>query len=342
MPVDTHWRGHEPESEETDASDTDSDHEVTAPSVSEPGWVQWIEQQAVAQRTAVAGRIGVREPVRDQADPGRPPDPVQGTEQVEAPVVVLPETAPVRRATPATDLDRRPGRLVVAGIATALVLASLLALGAWKLVAGGGGGDVGADRPRPTSTPPDVRTTSPSEDTPTTPPAPPFALPADAQHSTIRVLTGGALEVQQWVHLSTGETQLRLGVPDDVEVSGLQVLAGGGPVMAPATPAGTTVLDFSPTQDLYLSYRLTGVLKRNGDRALARATSVQLGVPEALSDWTVEFESASILSLACTTTDDPVPQACGAEAGTRGWRVVPPADASGLQVMAQIELDAPS
>jgi len=86
----------------------------------------------------------------------------------------------------------------------------------------------------------------------------------------------------------------------------------------------------------YQRSRLTGALELSGDdRALAR-------LPRVVSDdvtQTIDFVGATILSLACTPlVGDATPVPCGAEAGSEGWRVVPPAGLGDVRVMAQLDL----
>ena len=86
----------------------------------------------------------------------------------------------------------------------------------------------------------------------------------------------------------------------------------------------------------YQRSRLAGALELSGDdRALAR-------LPRVVSDdvtQTIDFVGATILSLACTPlVGDSTPGPCGAEAGSEGWRVVPPAGLGDVRVMAQLDL----
>jgi hypothetical protein len=339
MPAHTHWRIHE----------VDEDDEVqgtaAAPPVTDPSWVAWIERQAAAAQRAAASPVALPEP---------PVDPPQEDEQSVVPQVEPePEPEPQPRTHPTVppelDRDRRHGRLVVVGIAAALVcLVCLVSLGTWRWVGGEAGNtdhgsaDAGTAGRADGSASATGTASSPGTSPTTAAPQPPFALTADEEHSRIRVLPGGDLEVQQWVHRGEELLQLRLAPPDGIEVSALSVVAGGRPVVAPADLTRPTRLDFTSTPDVFLTYRLSGALEADGQRALARATSIDLGLPALVDAWTIEFQGGSILSLACTTADAEVPQPCGADAGAQGWRVVPPAGAIPLVVMAQVDLDPTS
>ncbi len=317
MPVDTHWRSHEEEA--------DRDHAgVALPGIADPGWMEWIEEQVRAQRATVA--------THEELEPPPPPmdDKTDPETQEDRREPMGPETESGR--------DRRHVLLASTGVGAALVLVALLALGNGVIGTGDDASRPAADSSRTARS----TTSSPAADAATRPPSPPYALPADGQHSQIRVLATGELEVQQWVRRSAGLVQLRLAPPDGVEVTALAIAAGGHPVQAPSTLAGPTQVDFTSTRQVYLAYRLTGALDRVGDRALARATSIDLGMPGAADGWTIAFEGGSILSLACRTAIDVPPQPCGAAAGKRGWRVVAPIGARDLVVMAQLDLDPPS
>ena len=171
-------------------------------------------------------------------------------------------------------------------------------------------------------------------------PAPPVALPADGEHTLIRVHDSGDLEVEQWIRPPQGITHLALAAPDGVQVSDLSVARGSRQVEVPSALLVPTEVSFSPGTTLYLHYWLSGALERTGTRALARATSVTLMDDAPAGSQTIDFVGATVLSLACTATsggDVPVP--CGAEAGAKGWQVVSPVElGADVQVMAQIDI----
>ncbi len=171
-------------------------------------------------------------------------------------------------------------------------------------------------------------------------PAPPVALPADAEHTLIRVHDSGDLEVEQWVHPRQGISHLALAAPDGVQVSDLSVARGSRLVEVPSTLLVPTDVSFLPGTTLYLHYWLSGALERNGTRALARATSVTLMDDVPVGSQTIDFVGATVLSLACTdTTGGDIPVPCGAEAGAKGWQVISPVElGADVQVMAQIDI----
>jgi len=179
------------------------------------------------------------------------------------------------------------------------------------------------------------------------PPSPVTLVPG-AEHTQVRILDSGDLAVEQWIHGSSELTGLDVSPPtmpagtESVVVSGLHVVAGAQDVPTSGQLDGPVHLTFTATPWVYLRYRLTGALERSGPggRALARATSVTVGYDRGADPATIAFRGATLLALACTpVSGDGVPVPCGAEDPPRGWKVVPPAGAGAVQVMAQLDLE---
>ena len=307
MPTRTHWRTVEPA--DGDASPTWVEHRIPQsvrspsgdrPDVTTRAWIRWAEARMRQERALVAD-----EPV---AGPEWVPDDRESS-------VSLVE--PVDSVEPA---EARPTPILV-GVAAVLVL--VLAAGVWWW---GSRSD-----PDPTDR---ARAVSAAESAPRSP----VALPVDGAHALIRVLDSGDLGVEQWVRRADGIGTLMLAPPDGSRVHDLSVVAGSRPVEAPTSLDGATEISFPAGSTLYLSYRLSGALELNDDnRALARVISVALGDQPSLQ--TVDFVGATILSLACAPrSGDATPVPCGADAGSEGWRVVPPPGVGDVQVMAQLDL----
>ncbi len=306
MPTRTHWRTAEPA--DGDASPTWVEHRIPQsvrspsgdrPDVTTRAWIRWAEARMRQERA-----LGVDEPV---AGPERVPDDRESSVSLVEPVGPV-EPAEARR-TP-----------ILVGVAAVLVL--VLAAGVWWW----------GSRPDPDPTD-RARAVSAAAAPPS-----PVALAADGEHSLITVLDSGDLGVEQWVRHSDGRGTLMLAPPDGIRVHDLSVLAGTRPVEAPTSLDGATQISFPAESTLYLSYRLSGALELSDDnRALARVISVALGDQPGVQ--TVDFVGATVLSLACApTAGDATSVPCGADAGAKGWRVVPPAGVGDVQVMAQLDL----
>jgi hypothetical protein len=306
MPTMTHWRTVAPPA--ADDSPTWVEHRipqsVRAPSGDRPdvttrAWVRWAEARMRQERALQA-----EEPV---AGAGQVPDDREASGSPATPVA--PAEAAAARRTP-----------LLMGVAAALVL--VLAAGVWWW---GGRSDTDpTDRARAVSA--------------AAAPRSPVALPADGEHVLIRVLESGDLGVEQWVRHTDARGTLMIAPPAGISVHDLSVVAGSRPVDAPTSLDGATEISFPARSTLYLSYRLSGALELSDDnRALARVISVALG--DQPGQQTVDFVGATVLSLACApTSGDATPVPCGADAGSKGWRVVPPAGVGDVQVMAQLDL----
>jgi hypothetical protein len=244
------------------------------------------------------------------AGPGQVPDDREASVSPVAPV------APAQPAEPA-ETRRTP---ILVGVAAALVL--VLAAGVWWW--GSRSDPDPTDRARAVSA--------------AAAPRSPVALPSDGEHVLIRVLQSGDLGVEQWVRHTDALGTLMIAPPAGISVHDLSVVAGSRPVEAPTSLDGATEISFPARSTLYLSYRLSGALELSDDnRALARVISVALG--DQPGQQTVDFVGATVLSLACApTSGDATPVPCGADAGSKGWRVVPPAGVGDVQVMAQLDL----
>lgn len=182
-------------------------------------------------------------------------------------------------------------------------------------------------------------------------PAPPVPLAEDSEYIETKVLDEGDLLVSHWIRTSRPVHELSLGVPpssgltaDTIDVLDLTVAADGATVEPPARQSDGGWSGVLPeTQEVYVSYRLSGVLQRSGSaagRALATLTSLTLrtdGPPLAM---TQTFPELKVLTLACLASDAGATTAlCGMLIGDT-WTVSSPADAVPEIVIAQLDLTA--
>jgi hypothetical protein len=198
----------------------------------------------------------------------------------------------VRRPQPEREslerLAARRHRRVIAGfLAVAVALVAVLTAGTWWWVGRLDGGSSAQLR----SVANESRT-----------PAAPVPLPADGEHTVVRVHDSGDLEVEQWVRRPTGITHLALAMPEGVQVTDLSMSRGSRQVGVPSDLAKPTEVSLLPGTTLYLHYWLSGALERSGSRALARATSLNLIDDAPAGVQTIDFVGATVLSLACMPT----------------------------------------
>ncbi len=333
MPTRTHWREEADEEEpfedmsahlwvERTVPQAVRDVKPPRPEVTNAAWVDWVEQRMREARVA-ADKAEVPEVDAEPVVPELPELRAPWAPPVAAPAQVLAwqrEREAVERAAV------RRHRMVMTGlVAVAVALVAVLAAGTWWWVG------------QPDGEPPEqARSVAGASGVP----APPVALPADGEHTLIRIHDSGDLEVEQWVRPPQGITHLAMAAPDGVQVSDLSVARGSHQVDVPSALLAPTEVSFSPGTTLYLHYWLSGALERTGTRALARVTSVTLMDDAPVGSHTIDFVGATVLSLACTpTSGGGIPVPCGAEAGAMGWRVVAPAElGADVQVMAQIDI----
>ncbi|SDR74072.1 hypothetical protein SAMN04488570_0225 [Nocardioides scoriae] len=230
-----------------------------------------------------------------------------------------------RHVAPRT-LPVRPAAVVAAALVVGLVLAALVVAQLVRV-------DVPATLPRASAA--SVRF------------APPAVVPAGSELVRTRVLASGQLRVDHWVRPSGPAGSFVLAVPPSVaggvEARDVRVATDSGVQDAP-----TTVGDrgrryaFAATSSLHVSYVLTGAVTRSGSvpgRALARTTSLELGLRRERLATTVRVEGGRLLAAACAPVGAPErSRPCG-RAGGEGWAVSLPRSARPQVVAAQLDLD---
>lgn len=213
--------------------------------------------------------------------------------------------------------------------------------GAIALVGGDGGGGEQQPAGRPGN----------SLEVDTGAPPPPVPLRPDTTYTQVTVLEGGQLRVEQWIRSTHFLFGVSLAVPTEpqlqagaVHATEVRVVAADSVVAGPAElHDGSASYAYPGAQEIYLSYRLSGVLERSeteSGRALARVTSLDVSFRPRSQRSTVSFVGANLLNLACQPRYfDVPPTPCGMHTED-GWTLDLPTDSQGYRVMAQVDLHA--
>jgi hypothetical protein len=179
--------------------------------------------------------------------------------------------------------------------------------------------------------------------------APPVHLAADTSYVRTRVLPSGQLIVTHWIRSDTWIYAVTVTTPKVIGLDPASVtssrfkLASNGtaaPTASSRGVAGTRVFQLPPTHQLYLRYRLSGVVERSGrsdGRDLARITSLDVSTSSTLTRTTRLIVGATVLALACTPTGQTVAAPCGTEHGGI-WSVRLGPEQQASHVMAQLDL----
>ena len=210
------------------------------------------------------------------------------------------------------------------------LLATLVALGALVAAYVGSPGGTDAEPRRP-----GAATTSESLD----------ALPEESYVET-RVRRDGDMVVRQWISSEVPLRHVALALP---QVSGarlsaarVSVLADGVQAPGPRTiTRGRATYYFKGSTDVRVTYRLTGAVLRGGSvtgRALALATTLDVGFRPRPARETRVVLAPEVLSLACAASSTQSPVPCGSLEGLDRWRVELSGDRVGDRVLAQVTL----
>jgi len=235
----------------------------------------------------------------------------------------------------ATSGPSRRTYVLMAGVVVLVVVV----VGAVALVRGDGGG-AGQEPARQPGSSLGVDTRAPP---------PPVPVRPDTTYTQVTVLEGGQLRVEQWIRSTHFLFGVSLAVPTDpglqadaVQATDVRVVAADTLVAGPTQlDDGSASYEYPGAQQIYLSYRLSGVLERSdteSGRALVRATSLDLSFRPRSQTSTVSFVGASLLNLACRPKYvDVPPTPCGVRTQD-GWTLDLPTDSQGYRVMAQVDL----
>jgi hypothetical protein len=178
---------------------------------------------------------------------------------------------------------------------------------------------------------------------------PPVPLTPDTSYVRSRILPSGQVEVTHWVSTRTMLFSVELETPhvpglasDAVSVTDLTLASDGAPVPtnADVRPGHVTTIWLPPTQQLFLRYRLRGVVDyatAAHDRALARITALDVTTVDNLQYTTHSVSASRVLALACLSKKGPSAVPCGQEHG-RTWLARLGPGHMDTQVMAQVNL----
>ncbi|PUA79244.1 hypothetical protein C7S10_19620 [Nocardioides currus] len=179
-------------------------------------------------------------------------------------------------------------------------------------------------------------------------PEPPIPLVSDTELVFTDVLADGDLTVKHWLRTEEPVDRLELSAPGDgmtsAEVTDVVVAADGVAVASADVVAASGWAGPLPaTSDVYVSYRLSGVLQLSDSaqgRGLATTTALVADVGRPMVARTQSFTGASVLTLACLPPgDQAMPTPCGSSKGDT-WTVVSEGDAVADSVIAQVDLGA--
>lgn len=159
--------------------------------------------------------------------------------------------------------------------------------------------------------------------------APPM-LTADESYAESEVLMSGEVVVHQWIRSDEPLGLLRLALPEVPGAEGLsasevEVLADDAVVAGPASITGApATYTFDETTDVRVRYVLTGAVERSDSaagRALAVATTLDVGYAPRTGRETRVVMAPEVLSLACSPSPEASAVPCGRANGTNEWRV---------------------
>ena len=285
-----------------------------------------VERRPTAATTAPAAPPTV--PAAPPTVPAAPPTVSTApapTPTVPTPTVPTP-TVPTPTVPTSGGRSRAVVGLVAAGVATLLVagLIGYLVVGAVQ--------EDGGSTLRPEST---------------AGAAPPRPLTTDESYVEAVVRPDGQVVVHQWIRSGEPLRRLRLALPtvpgaESLSAAGVEVVADGLPVAGPDRITDRAATYFFPgTTNVQLTYRLLGAVERSDSapgRALAIATTLDVGYSPRTERETRVVRAPEVLTLACSTTPDESPTPCGEHDGDGQWRVELAGPQVADRVIAQLTL----
>jgi hypothetical protein len=178
----------------------------------------------------------------------------------------------------------------------------------------------------------------------------PVHLDRNTSYVRSDILPSGGIEVTHWIRTGRAVQAVQLTVPHvpglrpaHVHVTHVVLASNGIPAtVQPGSFHGNTTIPLPPSHELFIRYRLFGVLEHaagSDDRALARITALDVSTAGRLLSTTRTVVGATVLALACTSQRDAVPVPCGSNRGGT-WATRLGQNQQHSQVMAQVDLPA--